>query len=252
MRIKNIVIDIDYDETKNFFERRMKKYKEDNPYSLTMYQDNHPELVRERNAKEVEIIRPLLKIQNSSKVLDIACGIGRWSDAIVDEIDQYCGLDYCESFIQLAKKRNEGLKNRSFFVAKGTEILKCINENALGKFNTILMMGFFMYLNDSDLLNVLNQVLEATEEESIICIREPIGISERLTLKDFYSNELEDEYNVIYRTRDELYSYFELSFLKKGFEIVREGFLFDDANLNNRKETSQYLFIFERKNNSFA
>ncbi len=47
MRIKEQVTDIDYMETKRFFKKRAGKYRENNPYSVTMYQDNHPELVKE-------------------------------------------------------------------------------------------------------------------------------------------------------------------------------------------------------------
>ena len=54
MRVVQKVEDIDYSETKQFFKHRADKFKEDNPYAVTMYQDDHPELVHERNQKEVE------------------------------------------------------------------------------------------------------------------------------------------------------------------------------------------------------
>ena len=90
------------------------------------------------------------------------------------------------------------------------------------------------------------QIEENCEEHGIICIREPIGIIERLTLKDFYSEELQDNYNAIYRNRLELQNFFEKTLLAKGFRIREEGFLFEEDTLNNRKETAQYYFIFER------
>ena len=34
--------------------------------------------------------------------------------------------------------------------------------------------------------------------------------------------------------------------LSKGFSIAKEGYLFDDDSLNNRKETVQYYYILER------
>ena len=51
MRIVQKIEDIDYTETKQFFEHRASKFKEDNPYAVTMYQDDHPELVTERGRK---------------------------------------------------------------------------------------------------------------------------------------------------------------------------------------------------------
>ena len=38
------------------------------------------------------------------------------------------------------------------------------------------------------------------------------------------------------------------SLISKGFSIVKEGFLFEEDELNNRKETAQYFFILERRN----
>lgn len=58
--------------------------------------------------------------------------------------------------------------------------------------------------------------------------------------------ELNDYYNAIYRTRDELMVSINEMFLNKGFRIKEEGFLFDDDALNNRKETAQYYYILER------
>ena len=41
MRIKEKITDIDYGETRQFFKNRADKFQEDNPYSVTMYQDNN-------------------------------------------------------------------------------------------------------------------------------------------------------------------------------------------------------------------
>ena len=103
-----------------------------------------------------------------------------------------------------------------------------------------------MYLKDGDLENVLEQVEGVCEQNAVICVREPIGIKDRLTLKDFFSEELQDNYNAIYRTREELEEYFQNAFLKKGFQIKEQGFLFEEDSLNNRKETAQYYYILER------
>lgn len=86
-----------------------------------------------------------------------------------------------------------------------------------------------------------------SDYNSIVCIREPIAVQDRLTLKNFYSNELEDNYNAIYRTRDELLAFFQETLLCSGFIVKKEHYLFEENSLNNRKETAQYYFILERK-----
>ena len=115
-----------------------------------------------------------------------------------------------------------------------------------GVYNRILMVGILMYLNDTELADTLAQIERISQEHTVICIREPIGISKRLTLKDFFSEELEDNYNAIYRTRQELQKLIDGAFIQKGFIVSREGFLFEEDALNNRKETAQYFYILER------
>lgn len=245
MRITEKVMDIDYNETKEFFKNRAEKFREDNPYSVTMYQDDNQELVEERNKKEIEKLCPMLGVKEDSRILDIACGIGRWADALSEEIEEYCGVDFSGELIEIANRRNK--KERfSFYEGATYEIEEVLRKNGKGKYNTILMIGILMYLNDKDMTDSLQQIERICEEHAVICIREPIGIKDRLTLKDFFSEELKDNYNAIYRTREELMKFFKPTLLEKGFSIRKEGFLFEEDVLNNRKETSQYYFVLER------
>ncbi len=244
-RIKNKIENINYEKTLDFFERRAERYSEKNPYSVTMYQDNNPDLVESRNKREVEKLLPILQLDSKSKVLDVACGIGRWSDAIQKEICEYCGIDFSPDLIQIAKNRTE-LKNRDFLVGRANEVEKILDRNKKGKYNRILLIGILIYLNDDDMIDTLEQIERCCENHAIICIREPIGLEERLTLKEFFSEELTDHYNAIYRTGKELMKVFEQCLLRKKFTLKQEGFLFSEDSLNNRKETSQYYYIFER------
>ena len=94
---------------------------------------------------------------------------------------------------------------------------------------------------------MFSQIQQISEQDCLICIREPIAVEERLTLKDFFSEELASEYNAIYRTRSELINLLQQPLLENGFSIMQEGFLFNESpQLNNRRETSQYYFILQR------
>lgn len=246
MRVTGKIEKINYKHTEKFFEKRANKFKEDNPYSVTMYQDDNKELVDKRNYEEVQKLLPLLNVNQYSKVLDIGCGIGRWADALPDDIAKYCGIDFSSELINIANSRNHR-KNFSFWKSEIHTLKKVLSEKDTGRgYNIILMIGLLLYLNDEDILFLLNDVEEISDQHSIICIREPIGIEKRLTLKDFFSEELKDNYNAIYRTREELDAFFNTTLFKKGFQIKNHGFLFDEDNLNNRKETTQYYYILER------
>ena len=103
-----------------------------------------------------------------------------------------------------------------------------------------------MYLNDADVQSTLMQIERLCNEHAIICIREPIGIDERLTLKDQFSNELQDDYNAIYRTKEELEIIFKKTLANKGFSVAESDFMYKQKELNNRKETTQFYWILKR------
>ena len=247
MRLKGDKIDISYNETQQFFNKRALKYNTDNPYSVTMYQDNNPELVKSRNRAETDKLLPLLKLDNASKVLDVACGIGRWSDAIITEIKEYCGIDFSEDLIKIAIDRNKNNANRKFLIGAANNVENTLKVSGCGKYNRILLIGILIYLNDEEVRETFCQIERLSEQKSLICIREPIGVAERLTLKEFYSEELDDNYSAIYRTRDEIKQIIDDVLIKKGFQILREGFLFSEERLNNRKETEQYYYLIGRE-----
>lgn len=246
MRVKNEIENLNYTDTQLFFKHRAEKYNTGNPYSVTMYQDGNPELVKQRNEKEMNKLLPLLGLSDESKVLDVACGIGRWSDAIDTPIAEYCGIDFSKELIEIATNRNKELGNRHFYVGQVKDTNKLLTENNRGKYTVALFVGILMYINDDDIAQSIGSVLDSMEEQSVICVREPVGINDRLTLKDFYSDELSDNYNAIYRTRNELEHLFEEQIISKGYKLTQSGFLFDEDSMNNRKETVQYYYIFER------
>lgn len=114
MRIKKNIENINYDETQFFFQNRAKKYNSSYPYSVTMYQDSHPELTEKRNIQEVKKLRDLLRLDSSSRILDLACGIGRWAEQIDSNIDYYYGVDFASNLIEIAKKRITSEKKNIF------------------------------------------------------------------------------------------------------------------------------------------
>lgn len=243
MRIKREKVDIDYDKTKVFFEARGEKYNEEYPYVTTMYQDRHPQLTDERNREETAKILPLLQLDKTSRILDLGCGIGRWADCITSPIASYLGIDFSESLVQIARSRNTK-DNFSFEQMSVCDFGAYYRSCSLLPFNRLIIASVFTYLNDEDVENVLRFLEEILSPEAIVYIREPVGIHERLTLKDFYSQELEHDYNVIYRSAEEY-----RNLIKKRcptFSMAQEEFLFDTPALNNRKETSQYYFILRR------
>ena len=244
MRIIHNKVDISYDKTQEFYDHRASKYNEEHPYISIMCQDAHPEIAEERNRIETAKILPKLELTHKSRVLDLGCGIGRWADVIPENIAYYLGCDFSKDLIAIAEMRNKKA-NFSFHVGSAVEIGHYCKENKILPFTNIIISGMMIYLNDSDVEKMFSSLDAITQKHAIVYVREAMGISDRLTLKDFYSEELQHNYNTIYRTRNEYREIFET--YAPQFKIQDHGPMFDNAALNNRKETAQFYFIL-RKN----
>ena len=243
MRIIDKKVDISYEKTKAFYGDRASKYDEEHPYVSIMYQDDHPEIAEERNRVEISKILPLLKLTRQSRILDLGCGIGRWADAIPEDIGSYLGCDFSDELITIAKARNHK-QGFSFRAVSAMDAAQYCQDNGIPRFSHVIISGMMIYLNDIDVGRVLASLDVLTQKNAIVYIREPMGITNRLTLKDFYSEELKHDYNTMYRTRDEYRSMIR-TFAPR-FEICEHGPMFENAALNNRKETAQFYFILKK------
>src|SRR5437870_5992503 len=101
------------------------------------------------------------------------------------------------------------------------------------------------YLNDGDCRQMLAHVGDLAAEAAQVYIREPMAISDRLTLKGHFSPELAAEYHAIYRTRAEYLEMLAAPLLDRGFAICEDAELLG-GELRNRKETHQRILLLER------
>ena len=92
----------------------------------------------------------------------------------------------------------------------------------------------------------LRGVVDVTAKGGLFLLREPVGIERRLTIKEHFSDEMEQTYNAIYRTEDELMAKAKSVLYPAGFALIGSGDVYADVHLNNRAETRQRWFLFER------
>lgn len=242
-RIKTKKVNISNRNIKNFFKGRVNKLGI-NPITSVLYQDAHPEIANMRDLYEKKFVLNKIKFYGTDNVLDLGCGIGRWADVLKDKVKQYIGTDYIKEFIDYAKERYKTNKNLKFICcsAQNTTWDKLKIKN---KFSKVIIAGLFIYLNDDEVIQVAENIKELSSENTIIYLREPCGIDTRLTLDNIWSDELNQSYNAIYRTRKELLTLI-FKVLDK-YEIIFEGDLYDDNNLNNRQDTKQQVVILKLK-----
>lgn len=247
-RIINAHVDIDIDETHRFFENRTHKDLF-HRYNYVNYQDNNPKLALERDIAEKSKILPYLGIESDSKILDIGCGVGRWGDELITYLNTgvYVGVDYSKSLIEVAEKsrfENEDKNRRIYCVGSFQKLKEVLTANLVDfKFDIILINGVLMYINDKDVALCLKNVLEIENEKACIYLKESVGVSDRYTLKDNYSEELASNYNAIYRSVSEYSDLFDRFFGEKNLQA--SGELFESKDLHNRKETTGYFWIYK-------
>ena len=241
-------VEINYSETLKFFEDRGAKMNLKYLYNLTMYQDSNPDIVIERDIYEKSKVGPLLKLNKNDKVLDIGCGVGRWGEEVLNHGAQYVGIDFSSNLISLAQNNLSKFDNEEYDLINCSfqEIMTYIKKSKIElPYNKIICTGFFMYLNDNDIIDGLINLVELIYEDCLIYIKESISMNDRLTLNKFFSKELKAEYGAIYRSKAEYDVLWEKTLIKHNFKVDFEDYLYS-SELNNRKETSQYLYILHR------
>ena len=227
--------DIDKEDIKDFFDKRASK-EVDSLMTITSFQEK--ENLDKRQEEESKILLENIDL-TGKKILEIGCGLGRWAEIFHDKCKSYLGLDYAENLINLAKE-NYNYENCEFQVMSALDIK--IDELIIKPpFDIIFIAGVLIYLNDEDISQMIKEINKISSKNKIIYIRETISVmNNRLTLKDFYSKDLDANYNAIYRTKDELLDFF------KEFENVT-NIKTDKIHetLNKHDETGYRYFILE-------
>ena len=229
---------IEASKVKRFFEARFSK---ENPLASVMLRGQSGDDVAEkRNRKEQELLLSLLDTTKPLHVLDIGCGMGRVYANLKDYIASYDGVDFAENYIEAANQMFGG-QDVAFYQMSATDLDK---SKLRQTYNTIIITGLCVYLNDEDIAILINEINNLLEIGGSVYFRESISVMEnRLTLKDFPSTELNADYNAIYRTSAEYEQFFKDHL--QGFKIQSTDLLLDEE-LGARKETNQrYWFMIK-------
>ncbi len=236
---------IDKSAVFDFFEKRAEKVGTLGPTRAVIYQDKSPDLADRRDAAEKALLYPRIELGTDDVVLDAGCGTGRWAELIIPACDFYHGIDASPGLIQVAKQRFGHFRNAKFSVCSLSEISPALfGDTRL--FSRILSFGVYIYLNDDEVLLALNRIAFVAAQKARIILREPVGIKNRLTLKEYFSEDMDQNYNAIYRTEMELLNMFDATIESVGFRLIDSGDVYQETELNNRAETKQRWFMFER------
>lgn len=249
-RIYEKQADINGKNTQEFYNMRARQAdKMECPYTAVLLGDQNPEHAALWNVFEQENILPKLHITKESNVLDIGCGMGRWAEQVIPLCNYYCGVDFSDEMIKIAKERvngKEGIEHFEFLNYSFQELVEQKKEEFKRKFDRLIIAGVCMYINDAELPGCLENLLTFFKEDSVFYMTETVGIEKRLTLREFYSDTLKCDYDAIYRTPEEYKEYFKV-IEDAGYRALRQGFL---PKLNNEEafsETDRWYSIYKRQ-----
>ena len=124
-----------------------------NPYVSVLLGDQNPEYALAWDAFEKENILPKMQIDETCRVLDIGCGMGRWAEALIPKCGYYCGTDLSSEMVKFAEEHNRFPEKSYDFLNYGFEEFCALPETKVpGKFNRLWICGIMMYINDEALL----------------------------------------------------------------------------------------------------
>jgi len=247
MRVYNEHVELDYSATARFFAERGRRMEQVGPLCAVLYQDQKPELAEQRSAHEIATVMPrLVDGRAPIRVLDVGCGTGRWAATLVDHAASYQGLDFCEDFLEQARSSTSTLANPERFEFVHADLSKGLPDAVVpGSFDTVIMAGVLLYLNDGDALRVLCQLGERLANGGRMYLREPLGLKARLTLESHFSQDLGAEYSSVYRGCEEFGALLQSAAQRTGLQLRHSGELYP-SDLENRAETRQFCFILDK------
>lgn len=232
-RVYTDKIEIDNNSTKEFWENRANNIN--NLQTVLLGSDKTGIEQNTRNEHEKLIVESVVKQIKNPRILDIGCGIGRWAENLINQFDSYTGVDFSEGFINFASEKFANYSNIKFY---NSSILNLDKEILNSKFNFIICTGVLMYINDSNIFDILKAFRRVTPE--YVYIQESISLMDaRLTLNKFESKDLQTNYNAIYRTKQEYEEYFKTN----KFDIIKTDLLLDNKSGAREETNAQYWIL---------
>ncbi len=155
--------------------------------SMMAHEHNLPaSAARYRLSKEIRTINDWLdSVSDSGRVLDVGCGAGAWVEIFARRYKTVIGIERSSLMVKAARERVTDLPN--------VEILEGDGRNDLpeGPFEMIFLGGLCMYLDDTDVVDLLHSLKRRLSEGGSIILREST-VQQGLSLA-------RGEYQAVYR-----------------------------------------------------
>ena len=242
-RVYGEQVNIDTVNTISFYNQRAKTIKNrEQEYTTVLLGDRDPEYAVKWDEYEKGFVLPKIMLNRNKVVLDLGCGMGRLADAVSDKVKEYYGVDFSSEMIAVAKQ-NVRNNNCHFYTMSIVDALSDPKITAR-KYDLVLMAGVSMYINEDELKESYKLLRNLVNKDSLFYFEESVGKVERLTLNHIWSEDLQDYYGAIYRTREEYKSLIDEYI--NGVEYIEEGYM-NFLDKEEQSETSHWYALLQYK-----
>ena len=97
--------------------------------------------------REEQTLLPFLEVNETTRVLDLGCGKGRWARFVLDRCREYVGVDISKNFVANARRNVSNAKAR-FVCMPAADY--CVDD----QYGLILVIGLMTYLNDEQAMRL--------------------------------------------------------------------------------------------------
>ncbi len=115
---------------------------------------------------ELQIVERLIEGINSHCMLDLGCGIGCWTEYFAHHFSKVIAVEASKSLFNVMEQRCDSLTNVTPIHG---DVLSFEPE---GPYSMVFLGGMLMYLNESDVIDLLRKLIPFIEPGGVILCRE--------------------------------------------------------------------------------
>lgn len=201
--------------------------------------EENPNLLEKKILLESKKVFEYLDFKNNDNlILDLGAGTCQWSLKFSEYAKKIIAVEFSKNMIDIGKKsaKNKNINNIDFVYSEAQKYYEPI------LFDYIFISGLIIYLNDSDLSMMLNNLKKMSKTNTIVLVRDGTGIFGRYEIRDKFSKDLNLLYSATYRSEEEYVEFFKTY----GFSLEKKSNMFpEDSDLNKWTETRLKIYRFK-------